>query len=231
MTQPCITCTSGAALCKHFTSVHMDADVPSAKDNYNHFKWGVDITDQYRESYFTQQTSCRNWLTLFYWILDIAVIRSFLLACARLRTHQTTTLATSGRNKLPITHKDFGLEVTQYLVEEIQEEIRQKWVNKLVGRNHTEKNTRQRDHLYYSNAFTVTQVPTTYTHHDNTSSSHNIMKAEKRKECVSFWFPDWQRVLKSVMPDGKRKRVTYGSFACSLCGLSFCNNCVAKYSN
>jgi hypothetical protein len=212
--QPCITSTSGAAIHKHFTSLHMEVNVPSAIDEYNHFKRGVDIADQYRESYFTQQTSHRNWLPLFYWLLDIAVIISFLLACTKLRTNQTTTLAPSGRKNLIVTRKDFRLEVLLYLVEEIQEEKQQKWANKLVGRNRTAKNTRQKDHLCYSKAFAVTEVPTTCANHDNTSSSHNIMKAEMRKEYVSCRFADRLRGLKSVMPDGKRKRATYGSFAC-----------------
>jgi len=55
--QPRITSTSGAAIHKQFTSVCMEVDIPSANDDYNHFKGGVDIADQYRESYFTQQTS------------------------------------------------------------------------------------------------------------------------------------------------------------------------------
>jgi hypothetical protein len=229
--QPRITSTSGAAIRKHFTSVRMEVDIPSAIDDYNHFKGGVDIADQYRESYFTQQTSRRNWLPLFYWLLDIAVINSFLLACTKLRTSQATTPVPSGRKKLPITHKDFRLEVALYLVEEIQEEIQQKWANKLVGRNRSAKNTRQNDHLCYSKAFAVTEVPTTCANSDNTSSCHNITKAEKRKECVSCRFADRQRGLKSVMPDGKRKRATYGSFGCTLCGLSFCKKCAAKYSD
>ena len=146
-----------------------------------------------------------------------------MCACARSAVYSRFALL-----PMPITQKDFRLEVALYLVAEIQEEIRQKWPNKLVGRNRTAKNARQKDHLCYSKAFAVTKVPTTCAHHDNASSGHNIMKAEKRKECVSCRFADRQRRLKSVMPDGKRKRATYGSFACSLCGLSFCKKCAAK---
>ncbi|KAF8241727.1 hypothetical protein K440DRAFT_527281, partial [Wilcoxina mikolae CBS 423.85] len=77
--QPRLTSTSEAAIRRHFTSARMEVDIPSAIDDYNHFKGGVDIADQYREAYFTQQTSRRNWLPLFYWLLDIAIINGFLL--------------------------------------------------------------------------------------------------------------------------------------------------------
>jgi len=41
---------------------------------------GVDIADQRRSYYYTQLRVCRNWLPLFFWLLDTTVINSFLLA-------------------------------------------------------------------------------------------------------------------------------------------------------
>ncbi|KAF8250372.1 hypothetical protein K440DRAFT_541518 [Wilcoxina mikolae CBS 423.85] len=78
--QPRVISTSGAAIRKYYTSVRMEVDIPSAIDDYNHFKGGIDIANQYCETYFTQQTNRRNWFPLFYWPLDIAIINSFLLA-------------------------------------------------------------------------------------------------------------------------------------------------------
>ena len=214
--QPHLTSTSGAAIRWHFTSARMEVDIPSDIDDYNHFKGGVDIADQYREAYFTQQTSRRNWLLLFYWLLDITIINGFLLACSKV----STTATRSGRKKLPITHKNFRLETALQLVEQIQQGIRQK---QQQGRIRTAKHSRQKDHLCYSKTFAVTEVPTTCTHNSS------IVKAEKRKECVDCRFSDRQLGLKSVLPNGKRKRATYGSFACTLCSLSFCKKCAAKY--
>ena len=120
--QPRLTGTSRAVIRRHFTSTCMEVDIPSAIDDYNHLRSGVDIADHYGEDYFTQQTSRRNWLPLFYWLLDIAIIDGFLLACSKL----SATTTRSGRKKLPLTHKDFRLETALQLVEGIQQGIRQK---------------------------------------------------------------------------------------------------------
>ena len=46
---------------------------------------GIDITDQLRSNYSVQQKSLRNWLPLFYRLLDTAIINSY-------RLHQPTLL-------------------------------------------------------------------------------------------------------------------------------------------
>jgi hypothetical protein len=69
------TSTNGPRIRKAFgDSSWMDVDIPSIINDYNHHKGGVDRADQYREAFFTQQTSRRNWLPLFYWLLDIALV-------------------------------------------------------------------------------------------------------------------------------------------------------------
>jgi hypothetical protein len=168
----------------------MKLDIPSVIDVYNHIKGGIGIADQYCEAYFTQYTSHSNWLPLCYWLLDNAVINSFVLACTKLRTSEARTLELSGQKKLPITQKDFCLEVSLFLVEEIQAEIQQKWANKLVGCNSTTRNIQQKDHLCYSQAFAATEVPITCAHYYTTSSCHSIMRAEKWKECIRCQFAD-----------------------------------------
>jgi len=214
--QPHLRSTSGAAIRRHFTCARMEVDIPSDNDDYNHFKGGVNIADQYREAYFTEQTSHRNWLPLFDWLLDIAIINGFVLACSKL----STTTTRSGRKKRPITHKNFRLETAVRLVEQIQQGIRQK---QQQGCTRTAKHSRQKDHLCYFKTFAVTEVPTTCTHNSS------IVKAGKQKECVDCRFSARQQGLKSVLANGKRKRATYGSFACTLCSLSFCKKCAAKY--
>jgi hypothetical protein len=41
---------------------------------------GVDIADQLRGYHSTQLTSRRNWMPLFFWLLDIVLVNSFQLA-------------------------------------------------------------------------------------------------------------------------------------------------------
>lgn len=54
--------------------------IPLLSVNYNDYMGGVDIADQRRSYYNTQLRVCRNWLPLFFWLLDTAIINSFLLA-------------------------------------------------------------------------------------------------------------------------------------------------------
>jgi hypothetical protein len=44
--------------------------IPDLIDDYNHHKGGVDIADQLRSSYRTHLKGKRNWLPLFYCLLD-----------------------------------------------------------------------------------------------------------------------------------------------------------------
>jgi hypothetical protein len=99
------TSTNGPRIRKAFgDSSWMDVDIPSIINNYNHHKGGVDRADQYREAFFTQQTSRRNWLPLFYWLLDIALTNAYLLVS---KQHPDVYTTPQGREKPPITHKDF----------------------------------------------------------------------------------------------------------------------------
>ena len=56
--------------------------IPKVIDDYNHHMGGVDIADQRRGYYSTQLTTHRNWMPLFFWILDTVIINSYLLCKA-----------------------------------------------------------------------------------------------------------------------------------------------------
>jgi len=49
-------------------------------DDYNHHMGGVDTADQLRSYNSTQLRARRNWMPLFFWLLDIALVNSFILA-------------------------------------------------------------------------------------------------------------------------------------------------------
>ncbi|RPA73119.1 hypothetical protein BJ508DRAFT_341772, partial [Ascobolus immersus RN42] len=53
--------------------------VPSSAYDYNQYMGGVDIADQLRSYYKVQITARRNWLPLFYGILDISIVNTYLL--------------------------------------------------------------------------------------------------------------------------------------------------------
>ncbi|ORZ27723.1 hypothetical protein BCR41DRAFT_119145 [Lobosporangium transversale] len=49
---------------------------------------GVDIADQLRSYYNTQQPSRHNWLPLFFWLLDTSIVNSYIIS---LKTGSTRT--------------------------------------------------------------------------------------------------------------------------------------------
>jgi hypothetical protein len=54
--------------------------IPRVINDYNHHMGGVDIADQLRSYNSTQLTTNRNWMPLFFWILDIVLVNSYKLA-------------------------------------------------------------------------------------------------------------------------------------------------------
>ncbi|GJJ71558.1 V-type H+-transporting ATPase 16kDa proteolipid subunit [Entomortierella parvispora] len=49
-------------------------------DDYNVNMGGVDIVDQLRSYYSTQQSAHRNWWPIFFWLLDTTIINCYLIA-------------------------------------------------------------------------------------------------------------------------------------------------------
>ena len=49
-------------------------------DDYNHYMNSVDLANQHREPYNTQQIGYRTWLPLLHWILDQAAVNAYRLA-------------------------------------------------------------------------------------------------------------------------------------------------------
>jgi hypothetical protein len=60
-----------------------DLPIPVAIDAYNHYMGGVDIANQLRATFTTlQPQNHRYWKPLFYYLLDIVLVNSYLLAIA-----------------------------------------------------------------------------------------------------------------------------------------------------
>lgn len=49
-------------------------------NDYNPYKVGVDVADQYRSYYFTQLKCLRNWPPILHWLLDTTAINAYLLS-------------------------------------------------------------------------------------------------------------------------------------------------------
>ena len=76
--------------------------IPGAIDDYNHFMGGVDIADQLRASFSTQQRGVKPWRPLFYWLLDTTIINAF-----RISEHQRKAKLGSAKDKVRSAHRAF----------------------------------------------------------------------------------------------------------------------------
>jgi Transposase IS4 len=76
--------------------------IPEAIDDYNHYMGGVDIADQLRAKFSTQQRGVKPWRPLFYWLLDSTIINAF-----RISEHQRKAKLTSDKDKLRSLHRAF----------------------------------------------------------------------------------------------------------------------------
>ena len=54
--------------------------IPQMVDDYNHFMGGVDIADQLRAKFSTQQRTHRSWFPLFFWMLDTSIVNAYILS-------------------------------------------------------------------------------------------------------------------------------------------------------
>jgi len=73
--------------------------IPCFIDDYNYNIGGVDLANQFRESYETHRATLRNWWPLFYWLIDVACINVYRLY----------VLHTEGKKSMP--HLQFRTEL------------------------------------------------------------------------------------------------------------------------
>ena len=77
--------------------------IPTCVDDYNQFMGGVDITNQYCSYYTTQIVARCNWLPIFFWILDTALLNSFII--------YQEFFNSKAEDSCPFSHKEFNIEV------------------------------------------------------------------------------------------------------------------------
>lgn len=82
-----------------------ELSIPTFIDDYNRYMGGVDLANQFRESYETHQITLRVWWPLFYWLIDVVCINAY-------RLYQLHTIQLE---KQPLTHLQFRIELYQKL--------------------------------------------------------------------------------------------------------------------
>ena len=76
--------------------------IPGMTDDYNHYIGGVDIADQLRAGFSTQQRGVKPWRALFYWLLDTSTINAFCIF-----EHQRKARLGLKKDKACSTHRAF----------------------------------------------------------------------------------------------------------------------------
>jgi hypothetical protein len=81
-----------------------ELQIPCFIDDYNQYMGGVDLANQFRESYETHRITQRNWWALFYWLIDVVCINTY-------RLYQLSTA-----EERPLTHLSFRIELYSKLL-------------------------------------------------------------------------------------------------------------------
>ena len=102
--RPAKTSTNRRIVCKAFGEDPFKlVQIPCFINDYNHYMGGVDLANQFRESYETHRATLRNWWPLFYWLIDVACINAYRLYQLQVQDR-------------PLTHIQFRVEIYIKLV-------------------------------------------------------------------------------------------------------------------
>lgn len=123
-------------------SPRKDLKILKMVDDYNFNMGGVDIADQLRSYYATQQTTRRNWMPLFFWLLDTAIVNSYRIA---------------GKAGSTRSHKEFR----QHLVISLLESVHSTRGKRKAVENHHQSNPRPRVTKNYQ----LSNIRFTHGHH------------------------------------------------------------------
>jgi hypothetical protein len=101
--------------------------LPTATVRYNFHMGGVDIADQRRSYYSTQLRTVRNWMPLFFWLLDSTIINAFILCSEVFEGSKICSLE---------NHRRFRLRLAWNLVLEGDRILNPRWVETLSTQTH-----------------------------------------------------------------------------------------------
>ena len=173
--------------------------IPAITDDYNHYKVGVDVADQYRSYYFTQLKCLRNWPPIFYWLLDTTVINCYLLL-----------------RQLPSSSDIPHLGFSRFFRENLAKSI-----IALYG----QKQKRARKSYYLRKTttprFSLLQHHTSLSHPGGDQSQHKYTSlGGPRLECAECRF-----TLRGMKQKGRRASRSRHGCVGPGCGFSLCRNC------
>jgi Transposase IS4 len=86
-----------------------ELQIPRFIDDYNRYMGGVDLANQFRESYETHRITQRTWWPLFYWFIDVVCVNSYRLYCLYQAQFEGNTTS--------LTHLDFRVQLASRLLD------------------------------------------------------------------------------------------------------------------
>ena len=90
--------------------------IPGMVDDYNHYMGGVDIANQLRSKFSTQQRGVKPWRPLFYWLLDTTIINAFLIS----ENQRKAKLKLDEKDKVRSAHRTFRESLVTALLLDIR---------------------------------------------------------------------------------------------------------------
>jgi hypothetical protein len=114
--RPAKPSTNGALVRKVFKDQASKVlSIPCFIDDYNHFMGGVDLANQFRESYELHRKTFRTWWPLFFWLIDAICVKLYRLYVLYMKERNETVLLTHRqfRTKLYTTLLQYSISVQQ----------------------------------------------------------------------------------------------------------------------
>jgi len=213
--RPRVTSTMGRSVRRFFGDKHqLEVEIPKAIDDYNRFKGGVDIADQYRAYYFTQLISRRTWKPLFFWLLDTIIVNSFLIFVTTTTSYDT--YHNRSKKRVKFSHKQFREAIAAALLAD-------GYAN-LPKPGDFRRYVPKTDRVCFSKVYkdSVMELP---------PPAHPELKHERehiaRIECVRCRLRLRRQGLKTG--PGRRGRAKRTNFRCSVCTFALCFCCFVEY--
>jgi hypothetical protein len=170
--------------------------IPRVVDDYNHYMGGVDIADQLRSYYSTQLKVFRTWYPLFFWLLDTAIVNSFIIS-----------------KKLDISHEHKAFRIQ--IVKELIKEATLNPLKRATRNNEDEEAAGKKNDCKKYRVFTKFELPEV-----RLVGEHLPEYREERNSCLWCRY-EFKKTNTSKSPSQSFPR---SQIWCSKCNVSLCCN-------
>jgi hypothetical protein len=172
--------------------------IPKVVDDYNHYIGGVDIADQYRSNYIIQHPVRRTWYPLFFWLLDVSIVNSFLIYKIK-------------HGKKNASHKKFRMDILWELIKEAIQLKKSKFKGKKKVKVKEQESFWKKKSSYLTKNFKLS-VDRLF------ENKHLPTYTNQRKSCT------WCREIYHKKHNQASKSPVKTNIYCSFCDVFLCCN-------